>query len=1802
MDRPLQRPQELVAASLDYIAQEGRGGVAVAVLLDAVDPTRDACLRRHLWHLLRRPRWQHVLCFASGRSSAVADSKDGGRVSLPSKRGAVRAVPGSETAFPRSPSSKKRKRPVSGSDQSSGSAKSGAEAADSQGDEAKSDSLPEMSASYSDLEVLKRIDDSSAGGVIEAKPSTDTAVIPDAAPPVTIAAHDIEALSLETAIEMRVIVIACEELRFRALNLPVKAVLSDFSDEHFAILEQVGRSRIQGMTVTDLANQCVGGSVKRLHNALDMLISYRLVVKRMMIVGKPIMRRLNIVHLPCFAMAFTPQMFDPSAEFESDEQSKKILSAVAEKYLQQLPTQSSVLTDLGRDLCLQKRHLEILRTHIIQESKRNENFRLELFQAVLQPSKKSSIEPKILNCVRYRPVGDWLYSRHPNSFRRGIQIEGGLLQQIHRLIQETGEHGATITEMRNQITIPGSKLPYKLVRQLAGSYELKAQTIILGKNKAFRLYINSNRVPDPDLPENAQGVSTSAIDATAQDTSAADPASLRDTRALKGALWGSDMDGTRELRRQHILQRISEEKIISLSSLRASIFSMEKTAMKESQAAMGLLGSNSMLPPSAVGMVDIRSISRIAAELEVEGQCRLLQLPLPARNVSTKFRALRCVMLPGYETNESFIQDYVKNYCRDERLRRVSQNMERSQVVQLHGVESGDDDDVKTARKGDAQKQRQLRLKRKRPSGISTELQDQQSAGERNASNGPTQHELDMQGERIGPNEISYRIRHFVHESKSRAHALQYRKLGFAYGVMYRCKVFHRFLWNFLHENKNMGFDNDPNGMSIDEDDDDDGAQSGSEGSARNRRCIVFSRETVLHAMPVNLYIQAFSGGSVLLANEMVLVEDAVKHQRPFDALPAAVQAKIWSHESERTAKVLGTLSDLNLIAPHKIGMQNLIKILRAGYTDDKDGVLTRALKDNALGGLFRMNRELRIVLDDIDNRGASLSEQDHQPRKTVNDSPAIRILGTTEKHYSFGNMLPLSIVLESMTDVERYWEALECLCLEQMVMEVSKPRRNEPAVREVPKPVKTRARRMLKILAWIQKSRKLPPKPAKVVSEEKKASANTDKRNGIVSKKISTRKRRRAPTKNQTSDDSTHNSSSLPHRTSKKQRAAAAAAAALSSKDADGDDKHWFHWTDEHEQKLLEYFIENGKTRWKISIPQGLQRDSEQVAFRNPTLSRSGFGLVAIARKLGKRNIDVKKRLKEKLLEPAAKLTFELAKQEAIDEGNPGGVFDEEVAIIESSRLTALFRRAVMMIVSPQEEYHPLVAEELISFWTAHEIRLVWRYLWLKNWIVRATDAERRGYTMSQRLQDSLKLTALSYPLVLFRQAAEQEAMIRSTLDEMTIDHAAGNNMSRRRLSSESMNGYLQTQEACLFEADFPTNATPGQCALELGGQVMGTCSLSARHTRAVDDHGWVELDQDDDHPTQSPVRKRNLRFLQCKSLREGSGFAAHLAKHVPFKRPSSLIDSWQVEIKAHAAAIEDRDQLRELEAFSLVDDEDYDGIGTVAFRPFKRHKKNKELLEQKVMQLIKTSGERGLTLPELMVQLDSSEARLVSVGRCLNTLVDEGTLLCVNAYFNQRFITKEHGDLWLLRPFSLVTTVGNSSSSNGDASRNSTTAATASAAKTPAPVVIFEGEKDTLSFPWLKMDGSTNYKFLFAIQRKLLAFILMAPGVTEAIIFTKMEKLLSMQDIREALSLLVEEGLVYTRAMATTASSLKTKKRSLFAKPSDVRVVNLVGNVLAYDRTQLIVHYFPHIECIQRFGSIVQDYQNEVAEFHRS
>ncbi|CEG50442.1 GENERAL TRANSCRIPTION FACTOR 3C POLYPEPTIDE 1 [Plasmopara halstedii] len=1566
-----------------------------------------------------------------------------------------------------------------------------------------------------------------------------------------------EAVAMQQEVGTEIVVIACEELRHRALNIPLKAIAADLGPEHFGILEAVGRARIQGVTINKL--------------------TYILKAKRMMIVTRPTMRRLNIIHLPRFADKFQPQMFDESASFEFDEQSRKILCVAAETYLKGLPTYSSVLSDLGRDLCLQKRHLEVLRSHITQECKADENFSLELFQAVLQPSQRGKIEPKILNCVRYKPPNTCKNA----AYCRGIVLELGLLHQIYRVIEANSEIGTTIIDLRNQIVLPGSKLPYKLVGILAGMYSLKAESIILGKNKAFRLYLDSTApsaknmysknqkkgtFDDTCLPQESRFIVTTNEDEVATDVIMERQSTPRVKMALKVALRGLEVDGTNARRRQHILDRLNDEKIISLSSLRESVFGMEKqraetnilphfTDVKDEISTHS--NANSLMLPTTVGKVDTRSIFRIATELEGAKKLRLLQLPLPAQNVSTKFRALRCVVAPGYENKDAFIQRYVKNYCRDERLRRINRKADQSKVIRFDKI--GDEQDEKPKHKF---ARKRLRKEFTLAASSSGENKKQKSNldGEIDAQTQLGGQVSDIEAALRTPasyaqNEVSYRIRCFVSQQKSGIHYQQFRKLGFAYGVMYRCKALHRFLWDALHRSdvnfQLPGEEKDTTIKSLNE----------VNGDCRSRAAphqaplpgIVFSRESILHSMPVHLYIQIFSGGGVLTDAEFAIVEEAVKHQRTFEAIPKKLCKKIWCHESQRTAKVLGTLADLGLIQPHKIGMKHLVEILRAGYTDGRDGVLSRALKDNALGGLFRFNKQVRIRLNDHDNTCSDI--QTTNECRDVNDLDSIRIVGFTEKTYSFASTLPLTFSFQSSCDVDRFWEALECLCLEQMTMEVETPRRNEPAVREVPKPVKTRARRMLRILAWIPKSQK----PVAKQKRDEGSHGDNFKSSGIVST-ISRPRKKRRHAECGGENNNLHNGAKRKHR--KKYPAIM----------EDGQSKvESITWLDVHEQLLDKYFIDNCKSRWKVPIPQGLQRDNERVAFRNHTVSRTGFGLVTIARKLGKRRIDVKRRLKERLMEPTVKVAYENAKLEAKLADNPSGLFDEEIAIQETSRMTALFRRAVMMIMSPREDYHPLVAEELISSWSSQEIRLVWRYLWLKNWIVRAPEKERgRGYSTSKRLQDILKVNTLSYPLLLFQQAAEQESLVCSTLEEIDVDS--------KDAKISSMFCVDPQYSDQLFENDFPTNATPGQCALELGCQVLGTCSFTAVHVSASDINTKFEdlmaITQTIRMRAPTPGACNRDNSFTCTTLKGRAGFAAHLANKVNVSKASDFIDSWRVETKMHAVSVEDTDLLSANEAFSLEEICD-----NARFHQFQYAERVDEELSHAVAVHVRESGEEGLTMLSLVIKCrkpkctENERSLRIRVARCLDALVEQGQLIVVNAYFEQRYIVKEHGDVWMLRPYLLIS------------------------GTSPRPKLLFEEGKNTLSFPWLKMDGGTNYTFLFSIQRKLLALIIQAPGISEKCAYFKMNKLLSLQDTREAMSMLAENGLVYARAVTNSTS---TQVASLFgcsvSQPSVHKIFKLEDNVLSYDRSVFQVRYFPHVECIQRFGSIVQDYQNIV------
>jgi hypothetical protein len=56
-------PQALVAKCLDHVALEGKYGISLKKVFEAVDEQEDFFVRRQLWHILRRQQKKGILSF-----------------------------------------------------------------------------------------------------------------------------------------------------------------------------------------------------------------------------------------------------------------------------------------------------------------------------------------------------------------------------------------------------------------------------------------------------------------------------------------------------------------------------------------------------------------------------------------------------------------------------------------------------------------------------------------------------------------------------------------------------------------------------------------------------------------------------------------------------------------------------------------------------------------------------------------------------------------------------------------------------------------------------------------------------------------------------------------------------------------------------------------------------------------------------------------------------------------------------------------------------------------------------------------------------------------------------------------------------------------------------------------------------------------------------------------------------------------------------------------------------------------------------------------------------------------------------------------------------------------------------------------------------------------------------------------------------------------------------------------------------------------------------------------------------------
>ncbi|KAL0591391.1 hypothetical protein ABG067_001422 [Albugo candida] len=1639
-------------------------------------------------------------------------------------------------------------------------------------------------------------------------------------------------------------VVGCHDLRLRALNLPPREY---FEQSQMKILEFIGQCRHIGITFSELQKKleadmvrkmeetyvlpvhngklCLFGhdtlnkddfivhakgdkdakptpcNLKKLHYILDTLISYRLVVKRIMLVQNPTLRRLNILHLPRFAGMFHPEMLNKTAEFVFDDTYKAQLIQSAINYLQKQVNKSAVVVEMGYDLGLNRRQLEVLRTCIARETKKNAQsnmkFPLIYYQAALPHRGNSNKEKKLLNCVKYVGVceevhgtsSQSLMSRSGNEYQdsvmemdtakpKGIFIELGLIQHLYDYIIKSQDRGTTIIDLRNEYSLPGSKLPYKLLGETVSRYQLVARQELIGKNDGFRFFSRASadgreiipKVCKDDLqkakctPQQYPTVKNKASRTDADDVSGLAASQRLENNNLTAfskesagtSSWKKTfkdainsegvhtVEGNRIQRLFVIMERVEKEKIVALYSLKASIIAFEsKIADKRGNAHIAAL-------------IDTRTLQRLVLQLQSENKLKVLKREIQPRNVTGKVRTLHYVVSPSHEHDEAMFHDFMHSCARDERLRRIHQSQSIESNVMM----------VKDRVYHDA-------------TGVHRSFA---SAGTNGLNTCPTakdhsmeaaQELQDTSGRHLGP-VLQYRERGHLKRYENSMIKRQYRKLGLAFGVMFRSKVLHEFLWTFLNQNPN----NHIREFSDQRHTHCTTAENGTSG-------ILFSLQEVLDAMPVSTYITIFAGGSLLNAQEFAQVQNVISSNNTFSALPDDLRERLRYRERMRTRKALGILVDLHLILPRRLAIGNLKDVLVKKCNDaDLCDEFSRALFANANNYLFLLRTEnVRIVLSlEKDTEGAD------NFNVMCKKLTSLRVFGYAEDKYSFGFDLPLRFDFITYDQVTQYWQALECLCLEKVMAEMSSTSALSCAFSRVPLPERIRTLQMFRVIGWkphgqkIRKARNLPIDTSGIVSRlirKRRISKNTHTAKKCLKRQKLSEKSASSPTASETTKwlkKTSREVTSLPSR-----RRGTRSAISL--------------WTTEQDELLQNLYIKTTKANWLAPIPNELKESQSVVCFRAPCFVGLRANYREIAKTLGKTRQDVLQRLKKVCNEPRFLLMMEHAKHELQTKNT---VFSDEESVIASNDLTALFRRAVMMNICSQEEYNPLIAEQLVCQWHPNNVRLIWRYLWLNSWIVRsrAYTQHDRVFVPSQYLRNFLKLQPPTYPVSLFLQAADPDSMIESN---QGYSPTSSRDLA---VSSSDIPSKCSTYQHCTRDGEtstddqfFETDAVPGDCALVLSCQVLGSCILVPSYQDNGNGDLPVKTSMDEKRSKVSSIGNN-----ECNNKTNVVGFAAHVTEYTGCVDHFALIDLWQVVLRFRFETTGTPDVPEQLQTFSMVP---LDSESTsccindinpdwTAFKPL--------LVSNLENDIISTTEKRcgeGITFDDLLLCLKMPKFALAEDGKImtaihssshgsrveefvvdvLNSCVKKNQLLRVNGYDRQIYVHPKFGNKWLLHSYKLV------------ADR-----------RCPSiERVDFDLSKGTLLYPWSKMDGEVNEMFLVSIQRRIVACLLEKPGITDRHIQRELNGLLTLQDTREVLAMLVRKAVIYYRGMQSLNSGGQdcptTMKKCMlwdrcFQLSKNISQIDGSGNGPSIVRLQLpkvdhgrkLVesHYFPHVD----------------------
>lgn len=1499
-------------------------------------------------------------------------------------------------------------------------------------------------------------------------------------------------------------VVACEELRLKYLGVTDMSAM-DTTSPQFDLLELIGRTREQGLNAAHVAEARVFGDSRKLHYLLDMLIVSGLAVKNIISADH---KRFNIMHLTRFASRFHPTMISPSATFEKDSFPKEQLPYLIARILRSRGERTCVFADIGREFGYNKRHQEKLRKFFFQQMHVDSNFPIELFMARCSTGTES--RGRKLWCVRLRSAGRG--SRTDDKFGAdgvGLVVERGIMEQMFSTIQEREDEGTTIPELRDSLGVPTFKLPYKLAQGLISNYSMGVEQVVLGKSTMYRMFAPGVVKRERELPaleeDLERAVELEEEESAKEELAGKATSSISDLMVqpstMKEATKGLAMTKTFERRKQFVEDRVKADKIVSVHQLRTGLMETERT--------------NGKLATDAA-QIDIRSVRRIIEELEAAKVLITVDITLPPKRVLQKSqKAVKCAAVPGAQNDKELLRVFIDTYFEDQHRKH------------LEGMDHENDGFIVVSNRSSKKKRR---------------VEDAQLA------DGSSLRDKEV----VKYSATSYKI---ARATLVKLHK-QSRRLGMFFGFLYRVRALHLLMWDRaprLRERQRRA----TCGKASNESDATDVPAAG-EGEK-----LVFGLKEVLDLLSVKEYLQIVGTSELLSETEENKVRMAMARGDSWEVLPTETQAKIRSCEADRFSRLLRVLLELRLLSIFEDSSFDLISQLR-GSNEDFDQMISQVAFTTLSGGLFELIEAAHIAI----RRGGKVLRQLPSKDHFVHANR----FTTKEGIEDLTGPIPIEFHIRDAESAGEYWKSLKFLSIEGG--RLSNGQHDDPMApsvnldAEIVRPVPLRDHNLYALKLWIPRAAsgyRATKERAKAVADvvgdseqslplkRKRYQASASPQSGRVAGRP-TKSARKALD---------HVFSAAYRDTKTKERADGSGESRWRRQDRWGGAKSRIRaekWTAEDDSALMDLYIEMLSFQWFIDIPVALQKRDERVAFRSSRLSRTSMPWKRIAATMGRKKEDCILRVRELVTLPAVQARIENVKNAVTLAKNPGGNFDEEVAVLKHPRLTALLCLAKQIIFHERSCYYSVLADMLISrHWKEGEVKLVWRYLWLASVITRtstkgvngAKNVRQRGFSIHSHVFETASLHLPVYSIDFFCGAAEYASFLRQNIKEAELlddEEATGGSQFEQEVVMNSPGAQVAIDLTAMVtnQVEYvPEYLPPQNLPLESGG------SATSSPQKTPDVKGY------------SPSLQESKRSLAIK------GFAGHLSKQYSGAAPDDFLkEFWFVKAKYGSSDTStpavDID-LEASQAFSAGVRDDFDHLGDKTA--------DSSTLSHWLLAALEVAGTNGLTIQDLRRRAKTEFPRETeaTLERAIRISIRNRRCVEVNGAESVRLVASKHATSWMVTPYRIAS----------DSTKDKVH-------------FVFEQNRAIVSRPWLHLDGSVNTGVAIQLKRRVVNIVMCCPGIPDRAIHAKMNRALTLQDTRCLLEELVEEDIVYTRLTRVSKHARTPKSAFDLArqKPSSVSFFAMpTGQLRNVDNARDQLHYFPSVNCVELLGMAACD-----------